>query len=153
MRFPKQQCQRAHAHQHCDHLKKYCRGSLRKGLQISFAVQSTFIICEDSPSVDLYFHIERLKGSLDSVQALLRVQGNPLRNEPTVLKAWLDVRKPDADNLVFNSQKSTQLNQISVYKLFKAIARKAGLPEMPQHPQVLKHTCIMRMAQEVQTPF
>src|SRR5208282_5563744 len=83
-------------------------------------------------------HIARLKGSLDSTQNLLRVKGNSLFNEAAVLKAWLDIRQPDADSFVFNSQKSTQLNRVTVYKLFKAIAKKAGLGETLQHPHVLK---------------
>src|ERR1700681_2172148 len=69
-------------------------------------------------------HIARLKGSLDSTQNLLKVKGNSLFNETAVLKTWLDVREADADNFVFNSQKSTQLNRVTVYKLFKPIARK-----------------------------
>jgi len=40
--------------------------------------------------------ITRLKGSLDSTQTLLRVKGLTLFNESAALKAWLDVRKPDA---------------------------------------------------------
>jgi site-specific recombinase XerD len=32
-----------------------------------------------------------------------------------------------------------------VFKLFMAIARKAGLPETLQHPHVLKHTTAMTM--------
>ena len=47
-------------------------------------------------------HIARLKGSLDSTQNLLKVKGNSLFNEAAALKAWLDVRQPDADNFVFN---------------------------------------------------
>ena len=90
-------------------------------------------------------HIARLKGSLDSTQTLLKVKGNALFNEAAALKAWLDVRKPDADNFVFNSQKSTRLNRVTVYKLFRAIARAAGLPETLQHPHVLKHTAAMLM--------
>jgi type 1 fimbriae regulatory protein FimB len=90
-------------------------------------------------------HIARLKGSLDSTQTLLRVKGSRLFNEPAVLKAWLDVRKPDADDFVFNSQKATRLSRITVYKLFRAIARAAGLPETLQHPHVLKHTAAMLM--------
>jgi len=93
-------------------------------------------------------HIARLKGSLDSTQNLLRVKGNSLFNEAAALKAWLDVRQPDADNFVFNSQKSTQLNRVTVYKLFKAIAKKAGLGETLQHPHVLKHTAAMLMVQQ-----
>jgi integrase/recombinase XerD len=92
-------------------------------------------------------HIARLKGSLDSTQNLLRVKGNALFNEAAVLKAWLDVREPDTDNFAFNSQKSTQLSRITVYKLFKVIAQKAGLPVALQHPHVLKHTAAMLMVQ------
>lgn len=92
-------------------------------------------------------HVARLKGSLDSTQNLLRVKGNSLFNEAAALKTWLGVRQADADNYVFNSQKATKLNRITVYKLFRAIARKAGLGEALQHPHVLKHTAAMLMVQ------
>ena len=98
-------------------------------------------------------HIARLKGSLASTQTLLKVKGNALFNEAAVLKAWLDVRQPDADTFVFNSQKATKLNRITVYKLFKAIARKAGLGETLQHPHVLKHTAAMLMVQQGANAF
>jgi integrase len=98
-------------------------------------------------------HIARLKGSLCSTQTLLKVKGNPLFNEAAALKAWLDVREADADNFVFNSQKATRLNRITVYKLFKALARKAGLGETLQHPHVLKHTAAMLMVQQGANAF
>ena len=98
-------------------------------------------------------HIARLKGSLDSTQNLLKVKGNSLFNEAAALKAWLDARKDDADNFVFNSQKSTRLNRVTIYKLFKAIAIKAGLGETLQHPHVLKHTCAMLMVQQGANAF
>jgi len=98
-------------------------------------------------------HISRLKGSLESTQNLLKVKGNGLFSEAAVLKAWLEVREPDSDNFVFNSQKSTQLNRVTVYKLFKAIARKAGLSETLQHPHVLKHTTAMLMVQQGANAF
>lgn len=98
-------------------------------------------------------HIARLKGSLDSTQNLLKVKGNGLFNEATALKEWLAIRQPDADNFVFNSQKSTQLNRVTVYKLFKAIARKAGLGETLQHPHVLKHTAAMLMVRQGASAF
>jgi integrase/recombinase XerD len=98
-------------------------------------------------------HIARLKGSLDSTQTLLKVKGKPLFSEAAALRAWIEVRQPDADNFVFNSQKATRLNRISVYKLFKAIARKAGLPESLQHPHVLKHTAAMLMVQQGTNAF
>jgi integrase len=98
-------------------------------------------------------HIARLKGSLDSTQTLLKVKGNALFNEAAVLKAWLSVRERDADNFVFNSQKSARLNRVSIYKIFKAIARKAGLGETLQHPHVLKHTAAMLMVQQGANAF
>jgi integrase/recombinase XerD len=89
--------------------------------------------------------IHRVKGSLDSTQAFLRVKGNPLFNEAAALKDWLALRSPDADDFVFNSQKSTQLTRVSVYRLFREIATKAGLPEALRHPHCLKHSCAMNM--------
>jgi integrase len=98
-------------------------------------------------------HIARLKGSLDSTQNLLKVKGNALFNEAAALKAWLAVREADADNFVFNSQKATKLHRVSIYKVFKAIARKAGLGETLQHPHVLKHTAAMLMVQQGANAF
>ena len=98
-------------------------------------------------------HIARLKGSLSSTQNLLKVKGNALFNEAAVLKGWLAIRKPDADSFVFNSQKSTQLNRVTIYKLFKIIAKKAGLGETLQHPHVLKHTTAMLMVQQGANAF
>jgi integrase len=90
-------------------------------------------------------HIARLKGSLDSTQSLLRVKGNALFNEVAAFKTWLGVREADADDYVFNSQKSTQLDRVSAYRLFKKIAKRAGLPETLQNPHTLKHTAAMRL--------
>ena len=98
-------------------------------------------------------HIARLKGSLDSTQNLLKVKGNSLFNEAAAFKAWLDVRQPDADNCVFNSRKSTQLNRTTVFKLYREIAKRAGLGETLQHPHVLKHTAAMLMVQQGANAF
>jgi len=98
-------------------------------------------------------HIARLKGSLPSTQTLLKIKGNSLFDEKAVLKAWLAVREPDADNYVFNSQKSTQMNRVTVFKLFRAIAKKAGLGETLQHPHVLKHTAAMLMVNQGANAF
>jgi integrase/recombinase XerD len=92
--------------------------------------------------------IHRLKGSLDSTQTLLKFKGNPLFNEVAVLKEWLAVRTPDAGDYAFNSQKALQLHRVSIYKIFKAIARKAGLGETLQHPHVLKHTAAMLLVKQ-----
>jgi type 1 fimbriae regulatory protein FimB len=98
-------------------------------------------------------HIARLKGSLASTQTLLKVKGNSLFDEKAALKAWLAVRPDDADNFIFNSQKSTQMNRITVYKLFKAIAKQASLGETLQHPHVLKHTAAMLLVSQGANAF
>ena len=98
-------------------------------------------------------HIARVKGSLDSTQMLLAVKGKSLLNEAAVLKAWLAAREPDADNFVFNSQKATKMHRTTVNKVFKAVARKAGLPDALQHPHVLKHTAAMLMVQQGANAF
>lgn len=89
--------------------------------------------------------IHRVKGSLDSTQGLLKVKGNPLFNEAAALKEWIAARPADADNFVFNSQKSTHLTRVSVYRLFRQIATAAGLPEALRHPHCLKHSAAMNM--------
>ena len=98
-------------------------------------------------------HIARLKGSLDSTQNLLKVKGNSLFDEKAALKAWLAVREADADNFVFNSQKSTQMNRSTIFRIFRDIAKKAGLGETLQHPHVLKHTAAMLMVQQGANAF
>jgi integrase len=98
-------------------------------------------------------HIVRLKGSLDSTQNLLKVKGNSLFDEKAALKAWLAVRKADADNFVFNSQKSTQMNRSTIFRIFRDIAKKAGLGATLQHPHVLKHTAAMLMVQQGANAF
>ena len=81
-------------------------------------------------------HIARLKGSLDSTQNLLKVKGNPLFNEAAALKCWLDIRKADADGYVFNSQKSTRLNRVTVFKIYSRPSRAR---------QVCRKHCSTRM--------
>jgi integrase len=98
-------------------------------------------------------HVARLKGSLDSTQTLLKVKGNSLFDEAAALKEWLAVRKPDADEYVFNSQKSTQLNRVTIFKIFRQVAKNAGLGETLQHPHVLKHTAAMMLVQQGANAF
>lgn len=98
-------------------------------------------------------HIARLKGSLPSTQTLMKVKGNALFDEKAALKAWLAVRKADAGDYVFNSQKAIQLNRITVFKVFRQIAKKAGLGETLQHPHVLKHTAAMLLVQQGANAF
>ena len=52
-----------------------------------------------------------------------------------------------------NSQKAIQLNRVTVFKLFRAIAKKAGLGETLQHPHVLKHTAAMMLVNQGANAF
>jgi integrase/recombinase XerD len=98
-------------------------------------------------------HIARVKGSLATTQSMLKIKGNPLRNEVAALKEWLAVREADADNFVFNSQKSTKMNRVSICRLFAGIAFSAGLPAGLRHIHVLKHTTAMGMVQQGANAF
>ncbi|MGC1418434.1 MAG: tyrosine-type recombinase/integrase [Candidatus Acidiferrum sp.] len=98
-------------------------------------------------------HVARLKGSLDSVQGFLQIKGNSLFDEARALRAWLAVRERDAQDFVYNSQKSCRLHRVTIFRLFQQIARAAGLPETLQHPHVLKHSAAMLMVKAGMSAF
>jgi len=107
---------------------------------------------------DVNFHtnqvrIHRVKGSLESLQDMLKEKGNPLVDERAALDAWKKVRPDDTGNYVFNSQKSIKLNRVTVHKLFKEIAKKAELPATVSHPHVLKHTLAMKLVRSGANAF
>ena len=87
--------------------------------------------------------IERLKGSLESVQSFMKVKGDTLTDEKLAFKTWLAARPDDPGGYVFNSRKSNQLSRVQVYRLFQEICRKAGIHGFNVHS--LKHTCAMRL--------
>lgn len=82
--------------------------------------------------------IRRLKGSLKTVQPLMDAQGEPLLSERRVLRAWLAERR-DSSEYVFTSQKGGRLDR-SAFRMFQAIAKRAGLPKDKQHGHCLKHS-------------
>jgi integrase len=84
--------------------------------------------------------INRLKGSLRTVQAVTEHRGEPLLNEVKALREWLRERREDGSDFVFNSQKGGRLDRSQVFRLFRAIAAEAGLPREKQHPHCLKHS-------------
>jgi type 1 fimbriae regulatory protein FimB len=84
--------------------------------------------------------IERLKGSLRTVQALTEHRGEPLLNEVKALREWLKERRDDGSDFLFNSQKGGRLDRSQVFRLFRTIAAEAGLPRQKQHPHCLKHS-------------
>lgn len=84
--------------------------------------------------------IERLKGSLRTVQAVTEHRGEPLLNEVKALREWLRQRRADGSDFLFNSQKGGRLDRSQVFRLFRGIAAEAGLSKEKQHPHALKHS-------------
>jgi len=97
--------------------------------------------------------IARKKHSLEQTQAFLKVKGSAVFDEEKALHAWRAERSDDGDDFVFNSQRSTKLNRITVWKLFAKIAEVAGLPASHRHPHVIKHTLGTLMAQKGASAF
>jgi integrase len=84
--------------------------------------------------------VERLKGSLRTVQALTEHRGEPLLNELKALREWLRKRRDDGSDFLFTSQKGGRLDRTQVFRLFRSIAGDAGLPREKRHPHALKHS-------------
>lgn len=84
--------------------------------------------------------IERLKGSLRTVQALTEHRGEPLLNEVKALREWLRQRPDDGSDFMFLSQKGGRLDRTQVFRLFRSIAAAAGLSPEKRHPHTLKHS-------------
>ena len=84
--------------------------------------------------------VDRLKGSLRTVQAVTEHRGEPLLNELKALREWLRQRPNDGSDYLFTSQKGGRLDRTQFFRLFRAMAAKAGLPAEKQHPHTLKHS-------------
>jgi integrase len=84
--------------------------------------------------------IERLKGSLRTIQCVAEHRGEPLLNELKALGQWLRVRRNDGSDFLITSQKGGKLDRTQFFRLFQAIAAEAGLPAEKQHPHALKHS-------------
>ena len=89
--------------------------------------------------------IQRLKGSLFTIQELERHRGIPLLDEVKAPKEWLSVRPSDCGDALFTSQKGNHLSPTQFYRVFRQVAREAGLPDHKGHPHVLKHTLATHM--------
>lgn len=83
--------------------------------------------------------IRRLKGSKTSVVQMTNVSGQPLLSMVRVLNGWLDERQDDSD-FVFTSQKGGRMDRSAFFRMFQAVAIKAGLPPEKRHVHCLKHS-------------
>lgn len=91
--------------------------------------------------------VTRLKGSLRTTQALAEHRGEPLLNELKALREWLRERQSDGSDYLFTSQKGGRLHRSQFFRLFRDVARQAGLAPEKQHPHVLKHSLASHLVQ------
>lgn len=84
--------------------------------------------------------VERLKGSLKTVQPICGHAGEPLLDELKALRTRLKERPADGSDFLFVSQKGGQLDRTQFFRLFQFYAEQAGLPIEKRHPHVLKHS-------------
>jgi site-specific recombinase XerD len=84
--------------------------------------------------------IQRLKGSMQTVQPLYAHRGQPLLDEVIALRSWLKARPADGSDFLFTSQKGGRLDRTQFFRVFQAVAEATGLPSEKQHPHVLKHS-------------
>jgi site-specific recombinase XerD len=84
--------------------------------------------------------IRRLKGSLETCQALCGHAGQPLLDELKALRQWMKDRPGDGSDYVFTSQKGGRMHRSQFFRIFQACAASAGLARAKWHPHVLKHS-------------
>ena len=84
--------------------------------------------------------VDRLKGSMRTTQAVAGHRGEPLLDELKALREWLRQRPNDGSDFLFVSQKGGRLDRTQFFRLFRAIAEDAGLPQEKRHPHVAKHS-------------
>ena len=84
--------------------------------------------------------VERLKGSLRTIQAVTGHRGEPLLDELRALREWMRERRDDGSNFLFTSQKGGRLHRSQFFRVFRSVAADAGLAAEKQHPHSLKHS-------------
>jgi type 1 fimbriae regulatory protein FimB len=92
--------------------------------------------------------VNRLKGSLSSVQELHPHRGEPMLDEIKTLKTYLAERKDDGSGYLFLSQKGGGMARQTFHALFQTVAEEAGIPEGKRHPHVLKHSVASHLIAE-----
>jgi site-specific recombinase XerD len=83
--------------------------------------------------------VRRLKGSLHTVQPL-ESHLNPLLDEKLAVKTWLAERGEHPSMFLFTSRAGSRISRQQGFRLFQAVAAKAGLSLELRHPHVLKHS-------------
>lgn len=84
--------------------------------------------------------VQRVQGSLKTVQPLERHPSEPLLDEVVALRKWLAERPDCGSDFLFTSRKRGALHPSQFFRIFQAIAKEAGLPAQNRHPRVLKYS-------------
>jgi type 1 fimbriae regulatory protein FimE len=84
--------------------------------------------------------VQRLQGSLKTIQPLYRHLGEPLLDEVLALRAWLTERRPDPSDALFTSRKGGELDRTAFFRIFQAAAKAAGLSANKRHPRALRYS-------------
>lgn len=83
---------------------------------------------------DGHITIERLKGSLKTIQPLISVESEPLLSERAALIATADRLKDSPNENIFD------ISRQRYYAIFQMHCQRAGVPRHKAHPHILKHT-------------
>ncbi|HET8998834.1 MAG TPA: tyrosine-type recombinase/integrase [bacterium] len=110
--------------------------AIRHGLRVS---EVTGLRVKHVNVKEGWIRVERLKGSLTTVQTLERHPGQPLLDEVRVLSRWLRERRDDGSGVLFVSSHGGQMNRSTFARLWRRLAAAAGLPPVEWHPHVAKH--------------
>ncbi len=91
--------------------------------------------------------VERLKGSLRTVQAISGHRGEPLLDELRAIRTWMQERRHDGSDFLFLSQKGGRLDRSQFFRVFRSVAAAAALAPEKRHPHVLKHSLATHLVQ------
>jgi type 1 fimbriae regulatory protein FimE len=89
--------------------------------------------------------VQRLKGSMKTVQPLDSHPSEPLLDEVAALRKWLVERPKGASDFLFTSRKGGGLHITQFFRIFQATAKEAGLPSHKRHPRILKYSLVAHL--------
>lgn len=110
------------------------------GLRASEALALTPANFEISPD-GIFIDVQRLKGSLRTVQRLVRDE-DPLFDEERAVRRWLGAQASRFDD--WKERRLFPISRVQFYRLVQRYGAAAGLPKFLCHPHVLKHSIAMQ---------
>ncbi len=124
--------------------------AVRHGMRVS---ELTGLRLEHVNLREGWIRVERLKGSMTTVQALERHPGEPLLDEVRVLGAYLRDRREDGSGVLFTSSHGGRMNRSTFFRMWRRLAAMAGLPPSKWHPHTAKHTLGSLLARQNVSAF